>query len=70
MSVQHPLAMFVATEAEPLLVRGQISSDFPAYDPLIMGTCGQSCPTCGKPCLNNVAGHAAGNHLCANEHSW
>lgn len=34
MSAQHPLAVFVATEAEPLLFTGQISSGFPGYDPL------------------------------------
>jgi len=34
MSAQHPLAVFVATESEPLPASGQVSFGFPGYDPL------------------------------------
>ena len=34
MSAQHPLAVFVATEAEPFIANGQASSELPEYDPL------------------------------------
>ena len=37
---------------------------------ILMSFCTSKCPTCQQTCVNNVAGHGAGNHLCPNEHSW